>query len=202
MARRASPLLLLVYLVAVHYGVMTGSFVPAIVALALLAATLAGLCAQEFHYAGALLVATVILAAGWIVKDQFNLLVLPPLLFYFGLAMVFAVSLLPGREPLVTRFARLLDGEADVAVQRYTWKVTLAWALFLLLLGVVSLLLACCASRQSWSLFTNLLGYVLVLVFFIVEFAWRKRRFPRRSQYSFIGFMRAMGRLGSRGGWK
>ncbi len=202
MACRTSSLLVIAYPVAVHYGVITGRFLPAIVALAVLASVLAGWRAQGFRYLPALLVATLIILLGLTLQDRFDLLIWPPLLFYFGLATVFALSLLPDREPLVTRFARLLDGEPDMAVRRYTRNVTLAWALFLSLLGVISVLLVCCASRQWWSLFTNLLGYLLVLLFFLAEFVLRRRRFPQRAQYSFIDFLRAMARLGSRGGWK
>ncbi|MDR9437177.1 MAG: ketosynthase [Thiohalophilus sp.] len=201
-ARRASSLLVIVYPVAVHYGVVTGHFLPAILALAVLAAVLAGWRAQGFRYLPALLVAAAISLFGWTLQDRFELLIWPPLLIYFGLATVFALSLLPGHEPLVTRFARLLDGEPDPAVRRYTRNVTLAWVLFLSLLGVISVLLVCCASRQWWSLFTNLLGYLLVLLFFLAEFVLRRRRFPQRARYSFIGFMRAMARLGTRGDWK
>ncbi|WP_208321298.1 COG4648 family protein [Thiohalophilus thiocyanatoxydans] len=202
MARRASSLLVIAYPVAVHYGVVTGHFFPAIVVLGVLAGVLAGVRTQGFRYLPALLIATLVILLGLNLQDRFELLIWPPLLFYFGIAALFALSLLPGQEPLVTRFARLLDGEPDAAVRRYTRQVTLAWVLFLTLLGVVSVLLACCASRQEWSLFTNLLGYLLVLLFFFIEFVLRRRRFPQRSRYGFIGFMRNMVQLVSRGGWK
>ncbi len=57
----------------------------------------------------------------------------------------------------------------------------------------------CCASgyqppvavsHEGWSLFTNLIAYVLVVAFFAVEYAYRRRRFPRQPYRNMFDFLR------------
>jgi Predicted membrane protein len=197
-ARRASVLLLIAYPVAVHYGVIFADYGPAVLVLAAIAGMLAGQRPGGFRVLPALVAVLLVVLVARALADHFALLLWPPLLIYFGLAMLFALSLLPGRQALVTRIATLLDGELDTAALRYTRRVTAAWALFLALLGMISLGLACCGSRELWSLFTNLLGYGLILVFFAAEFALRRRCLPQLPRRSFAGFMAAMVRLDPR----
>ncbi|MEW6647139.1 MAG: septation protein IspZ [Pseudomonadota bacterium] len=195
LARRASVLLLIAYPAAVHYGVLTASYGPAVGVLAAIAGLLAGRRTDGFLLLPALLAVALVLAVALLLADGYALLLWPPLLIYFGLAALFAISLLPGQQPLVTRIATLLDGELDAAALRYTRRVTLAWALFLMVLGLISIILACCGTREAWSLFTNLLGYLLILAFFAVEFLLRRRCLPHLPQRSFVAFMAAMARL-------
>lgn len=197
-ARRASVLLLIAYPIAVHYGVIFADYGPAVLVLALIAGVLAGARQDGFRLWPAIVAAALVLLVALILADRFALLLWPPLLIYFGLAMLFALSLLPGRRPLVTRIASLLDGELDVAALRYTRWVTAGWAVFLSLLGVTSLWLACCGTREMWSLFTNLWGYGLILLFFGAEFALRRRCLPQLPRRSFVDFLLAMARLDPR----
>lgn len=197
-ARRASVLLLITYPVAVHYGVIYADYGPAVLVLAAIAGVLAGNRQGGFRPVSALAAVLLVLLAVLVLADRFTLLLWPPLLIYFGMSALFALTLLPGRQPLVTRIATVLDGELDATALRYTRWVTAAWAVFLSLLGVISLWLACCGSRELWSLFTNLWGYGLILVFFCVEFALRRRCLPHLPRRSFVGFMTAMVRLDPR----
>lgn len=197
-ARRASLLLLIAYPCSVHYGVVSNDYRPAVIVIAAIAALLAGRRPQGFRWLPAVAAVLVVLLAALTVKDRFDLMILPPLLIYFGLAAVFALTLLPGRLALVTRIAALLDGEPDAAVQTYTRRVTAAWAVFLSLLGACSLWLACCGTREAWSLFTNLYGYLLILGFFLGEFLLRRRCLPQVPRRSFVAFLAAMARLDRR----
>lgn len=197
-ARRASLLLLIAYPCSVHYGVVSNDYRPAVIVIAAAAAWLAGQRAHGFRWLPALAAVLAVSAAALAVTDHFELMILPPLLIYFGLAAVFALTLLPGRQALVTRIATLLDGEPDAAVRRYTRRVTAAWAVFLLLLGGCSVWLACCGTREAWSLFTNLYGYLLILGFFLGEFLLRRRCLPQVPRRSFAGFLAAMARLDRR----
>ncbi|MFA5628186.1 MAG: septation protein IspZ [Thiohalomonadaceae bacterium] len=195
MAQRASWLLLLAYPAAVHYGVLTASYTPAIILLAVITGLLAGKGSSGFRPCYALLAAALVIFVAFILADNYSLFLWPPLLIYFAMASLFAVSLFPGRTPLVTRIAALLDGELDAATQRYTRTVTAAWAVFLATLGIISLSLAYCGTRQAWSLFTNLIGYLLILGFFIIEFFMRYRCLPHLPQRSFFNFLQTMARL-------
>lgn len=194
-ARRASVLLLIAYPVAVHYGILATDFGPALLILAAMAAMAAGQRATGFHVLPAAMAALLVLLAAWWLADGFILLLWPPLFIYFGLAALFALSLMPGRMPVVTRIASMLDGELDTSVLRYTRHVTIAWALFLFSLGSASVWLACCGSREAWSLFTNWIGYGLILAFFCAEFFWRRRCLPQLPRRSFAAFMVALMRI-------
>jgi uncharacterized membrane protein len=108
-------------------------------------------------------------------------------------------------------------GVADPAalapdLQRYTRSLTAAWAVVLLAMAGANLLLALLASpsglleslglasplpisQAQWSLWANLLNYGVIGGFFIIEFAYRKRRFPGRYD-GFAGFVRKLAGLG------
>jgi hypothetical protein len=43
--------------------------------------------------------------------------------------------------------------------------------------------------QQVWSLFANLIGYVSIASFFVLEYAYRRRRFPQQPYRNFIDFI-------------
>ena len=47
-------------------------------------------------------------------------------------------------------------------------------------------------SHEVWSLFTNLLEYLLVAAFFVIEYAYRRQRFPRQPYRNMFDFLRRM----------
>src|SRR5271170_5894985 len=49
---------------------------------------------------------------------------------YAGLLASFALTLRPGREPLITAMALRLHGGISVELAAYTRKVTIAWSVF------------------------------------------------------------------------
>ncbi len=49
---------------------------------------------------------------------------------YASLLAGFALTLRPGREPLITCMARRLHGGLDAELAAYTRKVTISWSLF------------------------------------------------------------------------
>ena len=143
-------------------------------------------------------------------------LLLVPVVFVALVAWVFGRSLRPGRVPLITRIVSGLDGEppeqlpADVAA--YARGLTAIWAALLAAMGLANLVLAMLATpggllaqmglaspwpitHEQWSWFANLLGYGVVGGFFVLEFQWRRRRFPERNP-GFFGFLRRLGGLG------
>ena len=92
---------------------------------------------------------------------------LPPVLVNLAMMVLFGKTLLPGATPLVARVASLWRGQLDALVARYTRRVTVAWTVFFALMALESVGLALFAPLHVWSLFTNFLNYVLVLLFFI-----------------------------------
>jgi uncharacterized membrane protein len=144
-------------------------------------------------------------------------LLLPPVLFVGWVAWVFARSLRSHRVPLIARVVAPLYGctpaTLDPDLRRYARRLTRAWALLLSALAVVNLVLALCAvpgglmarlgmqpplavPDAHGSLFANLLVYGVVGGFFLVEYAWRRRRFPRRPYRNLPDFLHRLAALG------
>jgi uncharacterized membrane protein len=104
------------------------------------------------------------------------LLYLENLMFMLALAALFATSLRGGREPLVTRLARVVrNGDMPPSVLRYTRIVTIAWAGGFAALAMVSSALYVTQSRTVWSAFVNLATWPLIAGAFVVEYAIRRR---------------------------
>lgn len=142
-------------------------------------------------------------------------LMLPPVLFNLAVGLYFARSLAPGRMPLIERIVRALNnGEVhDPEVPAYARAWTRAWAVILLALAALNAALALLAEPKGlllglgftpplsvplelWSLFANLLNYLIVAVVFIGEYVYRSRRFPHSDYGGFVGFLKRVGRLG------
>jgi len=103
-----------------------------------------------------------------------------PILGYLAVAWVFGHTLRPGRMPLIERIARRIDqGDAiPRELVRYTRLLTWAWTVVPLAIAIASVLLAQFATREVWSLFTNVLGYVALAVLFLAEYPYRRWRYP------------------------
>jgi len=88
-------------------------------------------------------------------------------------------------EALCSRVTRLiLAGAMDPAYMRYTWKVTLAWTLYFVLSGVLSVGLFFWGPIAVWSFFAKLLAPVLVGLMFLIEYLVRVRVLPERAHFS------------------
>jgi len=115
-----------------------------------------------------------------------------PVAVYVVLAAVFGRSLVGGREPLITRFARLQGDVLDPAVLRYTRGVTVVWASFCAVLAIACIALALVLDGGTWSLVANGLNPLLVVMLLAAEFQVRIRRFPDRPHGTFRGFLRQL----------
>lgn len=111
-----------------------------------------------------------------------------------ALAVLFGRTLLGGREPLVTRFARIVRGELPPEIVRYTRTVTAAWTLFFIVMGIVALALYSFAPREAWSAFVNLFTIPCVVAMFVGEYAVRRFRFPSLEHSSILDGARAFQR--------
>ncbi len=109
--------------------------------------------------------------------DPTYALFLPPVLINLLLLVVFARSLLPGCEPLITRVARLERDRLPPALINYTRRLTWVWTAFFAAMMLESVLLAAYTSLEVWSLFTNILNYVFVAALFVGEYIYRGIRF-------------------------
>jgi len=200
------------YPVLAHFAVARNSAGLTIAALTLLAAIslLPGLARGA---AAAWLAVPLLGAAYWwlsSVEQPVLPLYLPPIIVPAFLAYVFGNTLWPGRTPLISQLIRMLHApgdEPDAAVWSYARRLTAAWTALFVTLATFNLLLAAFAepdgllrasgidpglavSHELWSLFTNLIEYLLVAAFFVIEYAYRRQRFPRQPYRNMFDFLR------------
>jgi uncharacterized membrane protein len=119
-----------------------------------------------------------------------QLLRFQPILIFSMLFILFSSSLHRDSIPLINRFAILMAKDTPANVTRYCRSATIAWALFFLLMLFISSFLALYAPLSTWSLFVNLISYILVGLMFVVEFQFRRWRLKDHVNYSFIQFIR------------
>lgn len=109
---------------------------------------------------------------------------------YAALLLWFAMSLRPGREPVVTGFARRIRRSMPADVVRYTRLVTMAWCIFFAaqLLGSLTLLLL--APAADWAAFVGVWNLPLVLAMMLAEYACRAILFRRQQRTGLLATLR------------
>jgi uncharacterized membrane protein len=93
----------------------------------------------------------------------------PHAVTYLGLLAVFGLSLLPGREPIVTYFARAIHGRIAPEIEDYTRRVTWVWCGFFALQIAGSIMLLMLAPIAWWSTFVNVLNVPLIAAMMVGE---------------------------------
>lgn len=196
-ARQLSVAFAAAYPLVAHLAAVRNSVRLTVAAVALLAVS-ALLNSLLRGRAGAWLAVPIAIAACWtLARSSLHLLPLyiPPVVVPAFLAWVFGQTLLPGRIPLIERLVRMLhspDAEPEPAALVYARRLTLAWTALFIVLAATNLLLAVFAEPEQWSLFANLIAYAIVVVFFAVEYAYRRRRFPRQPYRNMLEFLQRM----------
>ncbi|MGZ5261287.1 MAG: hypothetical protein ACXWC0_27025 [Burkholderiales bacterium] len=99
---------------------------------------------------------------------------------------IFGRTLLRGREPLITGFARRIHGGLAPDIEAYTRRVTVMWCIFFTGQIVVSAALFVFASLDTWSVFVNVLSLPLVALMFVCEYAYRVIRFRDHEHVSIL----------------
>lgn len=192
-----ASILFLAYPGAVHWSLLSGRSDLAVLALLLVCVSFAALFVS---YAGRLstvsaaviAVVSVTLTATLMQGSSFPV-VLFPLVLNMALCWMFGRTLGQGREALITRFARLIEnGDPPLEVVRYTRRLTLVWCLVFSAFAVELALLALLADPAVWSLFANVINYLLVIVVFVVEYGYRRWRFRHRSHLSPLQFLTSL----------
>lgn len=171
----------LAYPLVVYLGLASGSVRGAgltlLVALALVVAPrLAGLtAARAAGVLGPAVGVAALATLGAATADGRFLLALPVLVNALLLA-TFLASL--RGEPMIERFARLMDPALPAERAAYCRRVTWAWCAFFVVNGVISAALALRASLEAWTLWTGLLSYAAMALVLVIEVIVRRRRFP------------------------
>lgn len=125
-------------------------------------------------------------------------LFVPPVVTPAVMAWVFATSLRAGQVPLVTRLAQLGRAPLNGRLCAYTRRVTLAWALVLGGIAAWDAALAVFAPLPVWSLVSNGLNYLLVALVFVLEYGYRRLRFPGHAHGGFLAHLRVVARTNYR----
>jgi uncharacterized membrane protein len=129
------------------------------------------------HYGGAVLVAS----TG-----------IPHALAYTAMLLIFGKSLTGQKESVITTLALRMRGPLSPVVLRYTRRVTLAWCVFFAAQVAASLVLFLWAPLAVWSLFINVANFPLVLVMFMLEYAYRLVRHPAGTRDRFSDFFKVI----------
>jgi uncharacterized membrane protein len=125
-------------------------------------------------------------AVGLIVAGGCHAVAYACLLFWFG------ASLRPGREPVVTGFARRLRRTMPENVVCYTRQATIAWCIFFATQLAVSGGLLLLATESTWSTFVNLLNMPLVAAMALAEISYRLILFRHAPRTRLIDMMAAL----------
>jgi len=215
--RRAVPALLtsllaLAYPITTHIAIARRSPTLTLIAIVLLSA----IVMIPWLASGRLMswILLPLVAAGcWLLSDARLALLplyLPPIVIPAAMAWLFGQTLLVGRTPLIEQFVRAMEfpgREPDAAILSYARQLTSVWTALLFSLALINLLLAAFAEPQglllasgivprvtvpqeAWSLFANVIAYLVIAVFFVIEYAFRRRRFPQQPYRNFVDFIR------------
>jgi uncharacterized membrane protein len=114
----------------------------------------------------------------------------PHAMAYLALLALFAASLQPGREAVITILARRSRGRLSAEIVRYTRRVTWAWGWFFVAQLVCSLTLLLFFPLYVWSLFINLCNLPLVGVMLCAEYVYRQWRHAARPPERLIDMVR------------
>lgn len=192
-------LLLLVYPLVMHFSIHYGRAEIAVYYLATL--LLMPLILSLLHrrlpstwMLGAAFLSLLLAGLGFIKADV--MIIIPPVLLFAALFVLFSVSLRAERTPVITRFAEVIRGQdLKPEIRAYTRKATIAWSVFFLIMLFCSLFLGLWAPLEVWSWFSNFLAYVLIGVMFIAEYAVRRYSLPDHVDYSFAQFLHNLRRV-------
>lgn len=119
--------------------------------------------------AAVLIVWIVVLCLSHLTTSLALLSAVPHATVYTGLLVLFALSLMPGHTPLVTRLALKIHGPQTDRIQRYTRGVTVAWCVFCSAQLVCSAVLLEFFAIKDWSFFVNILNVPLLVAMFVGE---------------------------------
>jgi uncharacterized membrane protein len=174
----AGVLLVMVYPLAVAFAFSLDRPVLAVALSLVSLAVLAGAAPRGRRAAVMVLLAFVVFI-GIVAGRGTQLSYLPPIVINLGLAGWFGATLRAGREPLVSRFARIERGILEPDLDRYTRTLTWVWTAFFLTMAAVSATLATLPSPLAWTWFTAVGNWVCVAALFLGEYLYRRARFGR-----------------------
>lgn len=130
---------------------------------------------RQYRYRGqwVLLFAMVVFCGIVLTLDSQALLRWYPVLISLGFSLLFWLSL-AGPTTLIERFARLAGEQPSAQALVYMRKLTVVWAILLLLNAGVAAYTACCLSLAHWTFYNGLLSYGVFALFMALEYGYRR----------------------------
>ena len=211
-ARACKSALAFSYPLVAHFAVVRNSMALLLLALAVLI-VLPMLPALTRGSIAAWMAVPAIAAGLWWVSRSTHAtlpLYIAPILVPGFMAGVFGSSLLRGQTPVIEQMIRIMEpghhgGVPEETVWAYARTLTRAWTLLFITISGTNLVLGLLAEPEGlllaagiepplavpeavWSLFANVIGYLLVAAFFVIEYAYRRRRFPRQPYRNIVDF--------------
>ncbi|MBS9782793.1 MAG: DNA gyrase subunit B [Arcobacter sp.] len=123
-----------------------------------------------------LLVSSFFLASFWF--KNANISYIYPVLINGFFLFVFSNSL--KSTPIITRFVLAKEKRLSLFAKKYTRNLTKIWCLFFVINATISFVLIFPEDKSYWAYYTGFLSYILIGLFFMVEFIVRiilKRRY-------------------------
>lgn len=111
------------------------------------------------------------------------------------LAFFFGRTLMPGQVPLIVRIGERFRGELPPSVATYGVRLTVFWTLLFVFLALESAFLGVFGTVFWWSLFTNLINYIIIVSVFVVEYAVRRRVLSDVEHEPFFDYVASMARI-------
>ncbi len=106
-------------------------------------------------------------------------LFVPPVLIHLALAFYFAASLRAGQTPLIERIMRMefVGLPFPAALRAYARSLTVFWVIYFIGVATLSVVLALTARLGTWSLFVNILNYVIMAALLVAQHLYRLWRY-------------------------
>lgn len=116
----------------------------------------------------------------------------PSIILNLLLFLLFGHTLLPGREPLITRFRRLEAGHVAPMFVSYTRRLTIAWTAMFAVASAASACAAAWGDIALWSWIAFIGTPVASLSFFLGEHVYRALRYGADGRSSPLRTMRLL----------
>lgn len=172
MLRRILPVVLtIVYPFVVLVGLKYWGLTVPVIAVVCLAAV--NLLTNPRPLPLFLFIISLLLAAVSCYNQAFLPLKLYPVAVNIVLLGLFFASLF-SKQSAIERLARIKEPELSPKGVLYTRKLTFVWCVFFFINGSIALWSALFASNEIWALYNGFLAYILIGIFFITEWLFRR----------------------------
>jgi len=191
------------YPLLMHVLIVNGQVAAALLGLAAMALLAAASALQQPQgRAPALLYAAIAVAALISLGAGLELaLYLPPVAFNLMFALVFARTLRAGAVPMIEHFMRLHHGhDMPPELRGYARRLTIVWTALFAAGALTALLLAVFAPLEMWSLFANVINYLLIALLFIGQFVFGYFRYRAMRARQIVPTVVRMARRAARSG--